>query len=74
MELFGKEDKPGVRGLPDNRILRVIPGKDSLFIRGKKHTRGEVSPQGDNISPAVFRGREMITVKFGEIGKMGVRA
>jgi hypothetical protein len=69
MELFREKDKPGVRRLPDDGVFRAEPGEDPLLVGGKEHPRREITPHGDNITPAVFRGWKGITVKFGKIGE-----
>jgi hypothetical protein len=74
LEFFGKKDKPGVRGLPDNGVRRIIPGENSLLIGGKEHPRRKIPSHRDNITPAIFRIWKVVPVTFGKIGKIGIRA
>jgi hypothetical protein len=72
VEFFREYDKPGVRGLPEYGFVLVIPGENPLFIGGKKHPRGEITPNGDYPVRTFLRGREAKPVIFGEVGKLGI--
>jgi hypothetical protein len=72
VEFFREYDKPGVRGLPKYGVFFVIPGEKSLFIGGKEHPRGEITPDSDYPVRAFIRGREVKPVVLGEIGKLRV--